>query len=323
MAHFHSYEWQIRNTELNIFALLRGTSRCWPSRLSTVGFLGGRAPFKSGRGAPEVASATRCVHGHGVGHEVGRGHGSVVPTCLTLWRHVLHSARHGPRPRPPGRLLSGTAGRARGAVPRLGGGAAWFACPGHGGFVQRHRPCLDCPRRAVRDLCGCRRALPGCGSSGRLAAQRSGFSTVFPTALPPETVVPRFPGYAAVLAAGSGDRGSVRRVGGPGGVVGAGAGGDRAQDGGSPAAVWDPEWSLAASALANAVAVVKAVLRGQPDVAAGLLERGLRRVGASGSASGRWRADVVRLADAAAQHEPAQRPLADQVKRLAAELLEE
>ncbi|WP_328330234.1 MULTISPECIES: nucleotidyltransferase domain-containing protein [unclassified Streptomyces] len=110
---------------------------------------------------------------------------------------------------------------------------------------------------------------------------------------------------------------------GPGGVVGAGAGGDRAQDGGSPAAVWDPEWSLAASALANAVAVVKAVLRGQPDVAAGLLERGLRRVGASGSASGRWRADVVRLADAAAQHEPAQRPLADQVKRLAAELLEE
>ncbi|WP_328319139.1 nucleotidyltransferase domain-containing protein [Streptomyces sp. NBC_00388] len=91
----------------------------------------------------------------------------------------------------------------------------------------------------------------------------------------------------------------------------------------SPAAGGDPDWSPAASALANAVAVVKAVLRGQPDVAAGLLERGLQRVGASGSASGRWRADVVRLADAAACHEPAQRPLADQVERLAAELLEE
>ncbi|WP_327295828.1 nucleotidyltransferase domain-containing protein [Streptomyces sp. NBC_01197] len=107
------------------------------------------------------------------------------------------------------------------------------------------------------------------------------------------------------------------------GPVRAGTGEDRAQDGGSAAAVWDPEWSLAASALANAVTVVKAVLRGQPEVAVGLLERGLRRVGASGSASGRWRADVVRLADAAARNEPAQRPLANQVKRLAAELLEE
>ncbi|WP_405913133.1 nucleotidyltransferase domain-containing protein [Streptomyces sp. NBC_00963] len=109
---------------------------------------------------------------------------------------------------------------------------------------------------------------------------------------------------------------------GPSGPVGAGLGGGRAQEDGGPEAVGDPEWSLAASALANAVAVVKAVLRGQPEVAVGLLERGLRRIGAGGSASGRWRADVVRLANAAAEHEPAQRPLVDQVKRLAAELLE-
>ncbi|MET9531457.1 nucleotidyltransferase domain-containing protein [Streptomyces sp. NPDC006649] len=107
------------------------------------------------------------------------------------------------------------------------------------------------------------------------------------------------------------------------GPAGAGpGGGPHPPDGGSPAVVRDPEWSLAASALANGVAVVKAVLRGQQEVAAELLERGLRRVGASGSASGRWRADVARLADAAARHEPAQRPLADQVRRLAAELLE-
>ncbi|MFE2375421.1 hypothetical protein [Streptomyces sp. NPDC059398] len=92
---------------------------------------------------------------------------------------------------------------------------------------------------------------------------------------------------------------------------------------GASAGLGDPEWSLATSALANAVAVVKAVLRGQPEVAAGLLKRGLSRVGAGGPASGRWRADVIRLADAAACHEPAQRPLADQIKRLAAELLPE
>ncbi|WP_406137210.1 hypothetical protein [Streptomyces sp. NBC_01089] len=108
----------------------------------------------------------------------------------------------------------------------------------------------------------------------------------------------------------------------PAGAVGP-TGSGRAQDGCTPAVAEDPEWSLAASALANAVAVVKAVLRGQPEVAEGLLERGLRRVGADGRASGRWRTDVVRLADAAAHHEPAQRPLADQVKRLAAELLQE
>lgn len=100
-------------------------------------------------------------------------------------------------------------------------------------------------------------------------------------------------------------------------------GGRQPQDSVSPRTAETPRWSLAASALANAVAVVKAVLRGQPDVATGLLERGLQRVGASGVASGRWREDVVRLADASAQYEPAQRPLALQIKRLAAELLRE
>ncbi len=107
--------------------------------------------------------------------------------------------------------------------------------------------------------------------------------------------------------------------------------GDPAYDRDNPAARGD-DWSAAASALANAVAVVKAVLRQRPDVAAGLLERGLRRVGVAGdaaadaaeagTASGRWQAGVVRLADAAVRHEPAQRPLADRVRRLAAELLE-
>ncbi|WP_328537180.1 nucleotidyltransferase domain-containing protein [Streptomyces sp. NBC_00344] len=98
------------------------------------------------------------------------------------------------------------------------------------------------------------------------------------------------------------------------------AAGDPDHDRGNPQARGD-DWSPAASALANAVAAVKAVLRHQPDTARGLLERGLRRVGAPGAVSGRWPEDVARLARAAAGLEPEQRPLADRVVRLADELL--
>ncbi|MFE4861578.1 hypothetical protein [Streptomyces sp. NPDC056670] len=90
-----------------------------------------------------------------------------------------------------------------------------------------------------------------------------------------------------------------------------------------PAAAPDPDWSLAASALANGVAAVKAVLRGRPDTARGLLERGFARIGAPALLTGPWPADIARLADAAARAEPDQRALAQQVRTLAYEHLAE
>lgn len=89
---------------------------------------------------------------------------------------------------------------------------------------------------------------------------------------------------------------------------------DRDQD--NPAARGD-DWSRPASALAHAVAATNAVLRGQPQAAQGLLERGFRRIGAPDGVTGQWLADIGRLADAAADREPGLRPLADPVVRLA------
>ncbi|MFE7464442.1 hypothetical protein ACFU6R_10090 [Streptomyces sp. NPDC057499] len=86
---------------------------------------------------------------------------------------------------------------------------------------------------------------------------------------------------------------------------------------GGPAAPADDAWSWPASALANAVAATKAVLRGRPEDARGLLERGLDRVDAPEGPSGHWLADIRRLADTAAEREPELRPLADRVCDLA------
>ncbi|WP_327292214.1 hypothetical protein [Streptomyces sp. NBC_01198] len=79
----------------------------------------------------------------------------------------------------------------------------------------------------------------------------------------------------------------------------------------------DP-WSPAASALANAVAAVKAVCRGRSGTASGLLGRGLLRVGAEPVTTGDWRADLARLTAAATAAEPGQRSLAAAVDELAA-----
>ncbi|MFJ6461049.1 nucleotidyltransferase domain-containing protein [Streptomyces sp. NPDC091387] len=84
----------------------------------------------------------------------------------------------------------------------------------------------------------------------------------------------------------------------------------------NPAARRD-DWSRPASALANAVAAVKAVLRGRPQTARGLLERGFARIGAVDAVTGDWFADITRLAEAAAAIEPARGPLAERVVRLA------
>ncbi|MGW1865306.1 hypothetical protein ACWCPS_07090 [Streptomyces mauvecolor] len=87
------------------------------------------------------------------------------------------------------------------------------------------------------------------------------------------------------------------------------------------AAARDADRSLAASALANGVAAVKAVLRDRPDTARGLLERGFARIGAPTAVMGHRPADITRLAGAAALREPGRRDLADQVRRLADEHL--
>ncbi|HVW40482.1 MAG TPA: hypothetical protein VHC18_03935 [Amycolatopsis sp.] len=81
------------------------------------------------------------------------------------------------------------------------------------------------------------------------------------------------------------------------------------------------DWSPAASALANGVATVKAVLRAQPAVAVGLLDRAFQRVEAEDTATGQWRDDITRLAEAAARFDPGVRVLAGQVVALAGEYL--
>lgn len=91
-----------------------------------------------------------------------------------------------------------------------------------------------------------------------------------------------------------------------------------AEDQGNPAARGD-DWSRPASALANAVAAVKAALRGQPQVARGLLERGFARIGAAPGLTGDPAGDIMRLAEAAAVSEPALGPLAERVRWLASD----
>ncbi|MGI8807962.1 MAG: hypothetical protein ACR2KK_09005 [Acidimicrobiales bacterium] len=81
------------------------------------------------------------------------------------------------------------------------------------------------------------------------------------------------------------------------------------------------EWSLAASAAANAVAAVKALMRGRPAEARGLLERGFVRVGEAFDAAESWEEAVTRLASVAAAVDPQVTAFAQDVAELAATLL--
>lgn len=98
--------------------------------------------------------------------------------------------------------------------------------------------------------------------------------------------------------------------------------GDPGYDSGNPRArAADDEWSRPASALANATAAIKAVARGKPDTARGLLDRGFARIAEPAEATGAWTADISRLAESAAVREPRLRTLAEQIASLAAETL--
>ncbi|MFH8981171.1 nucleotidyltransferase domain-containing protein [Streptomyces varsoviensis] len=82
----------------------------------------------------------------------------------------------------------------------------------------------------------------------------------------------------------------------------------RAESGSPPGPLAPPGggWPLPASALANAVAAVKAVRRDRPDAARGLVDRGFERLGSRRRATGRWPEDIRGLADAAEAMEAAE-----------------
>jgi predicted nucleotidyltransferase len=77
------------------------------------------------------------------------------------------------------------------------------------------------------------------------------------------------------------------------------------------------EWSRPESALANAVAAVKAVARNRDTDARGLLDRGFARIGEDDRATGAWAGDVSRLARAAVRRDPSLSDLARRVTALA------
>jgi hypothetical protein len=102
---------------------------------------------------------------------------------------------------------------------------------------------------------------------------------------------------------------AIQEVSGPGALIGRG-----------PA---PSEWSLPESALANAVAAIKALARGKTSVARGLLERGYQRVGETYERGASWRTDVARLAQLAGHADPSIAARADKVRRVAEALLME
>ncbi len=73
------------------------------------------------------------------------------------------------------------------------------------------------------------------------------------------------------------------------------------------------DWSLAESAMMNAIAAIKALGRGRSRDAEGLLDRGFARI-TSPDPGGSWRARIIALADAGAHREPRLADLAAQIR---------
>jgi hypothetical protein len=74
---------------------------------------------------------------------------------------------------------------------------------------------------------------------------------------------------------------------------------------------------------ANAVAAIKAVVRGRSDEAIGLLERGYPRVGSAYVPTGSWRADIIELADRVGRRDTRLTARSHEVRRVAQALLAE
>ena len=79
-------------------------------------------------------------------------------------------------------------------------------------------------------------------------------------------------------------------------------------------------WSLAASALENAAAAIKALKRDQEDVARGLLARGYARVGRTYETRD-WLEDITQLAAVCAAAQPGLQPPHEEVASLARAVL--
>ena len=74
-------------------------------------------------------------------------------------------------------------------------------------------------------------------------------------------------------------------------------------------------WSLTHSALMNAIAAIKALLRGKDEVAQGLLERGFARLGLA-VPDGDLQALILKLAESAVALDPVQAALAGRIRAL-------
>ena len=81
------------------------------------------------------------------------------------------------------------------------------------------------------------------------------------------------------------------------------------------------DWSLAASATANALGAVKAVARGRMEEARGLIERGFARIGLQWNEETDVRRAITALACAAAEQDEAVVPFAPEVRSLAEAVL--
>ncbi len=89
---------------------------------------------------------------------------------------------------------------------------------------------------------------------------------------------------------------------------------DDAYDAGNDAARSEAGWSRPASAIENAVAALKAAVRGQAGTADGLLQRGYERIGAGPGTATSLAASIPRLAAYCALLEPGLAGLASEVR---------
>ncbi|WP_460525730.1 hypothetical protein [Flindersiella endophytica] len=81
------------------------------------------------------------------------------------------------------------------------------------------------------------------------------------------------------------------------------------------------DWSLPESALMNALGTIKWVRRGRPRIAAESLRRGWERIGVPPAPEGSWADQIAYLTRLCAAQEPRLTGFADDLERLARELL--
>ena len=96
---------------------------------------------------------------------------------------------------------------------------------------------------------------------------------------------------------------------------------DDLHDVGNPDARSEAGWSAPASAIENAIAAIKAAVRGQADTADGLLGRGCKRIGHDPGPTADLADAITSLAEACAAQEPRLTTMAAEVRQVADHLL--